>query len=373
MKTLFSLILSVGMLTQSHAQCNATIQHMVTPFGSMFLVGNFNGDTTNTTYLWNICAVDTAGPMVGIALPPNVLCQVCLTIANDSVGCTNTICDTFTSAPTQPLGNCAAYANYSSIDSFFSFTVSALGAPPFLFEWDVNGQQVATTDSFSTVLTPANSPNGAYVCVSVTDSSGCVSTDCIVIGGGPVVGGFVPCQAYFIVFPDTGANSGGQPGNYYGLNFSSGSYDYVLWDFGDGTTSTDQFPVHTYAVPGNYILCLTVGSADTSCYDTYCDSSFYAFKTDENAMGQLTILAPTSINEVESELQVSVFPNPVSNELNLSVNVERAIILDLLGREVLTYNSTTNKLDVSPLPHGMYVLEGRVGGSSFRKTFVKAQ
>lgn len=373
MKAIFTLFLSIGILAQGYAQCNATIQHIVTPFGSMFLAGNFNGDTVNTTYLWNICAVDTAGPIVGIALPPNVLCQVCLTIANDSVGCTNTVCDTFTSAPTQPLGNCTTYASYVNLDSSFTFSTTALGTAPFTYEWDINGQQVSTSDGFSTVLTTANQPNGAFVCVRVVDSLGCVSTDCIGIGGSPVGGPFEPCQAHFIVFPDTGANSGGQPGNYYGLNFSSGSYDYVLWDFGDGTTSTDQFPVHTYAVPGNYILCLTVGSADTSCYDTYCDSSFYAFKTDENAMGQLTILAPTSIREVQNQLQVNVFPNPVSNELSLSVTVEHARIIDLLGREVLNFSNAGNKLDVSRLQQGIYVVEGRVGNNGFRTTFVKGQ
>lgn len=31
-----------------------------------------------------------------------------------------------------------------------------------------------------------------------------------------------------------------------------------LWDFGDGTTSTSQNPVHTYTVPGDYVATLTV-------------------------------------------------------------------------------------------------------------------
>ncbi|PID94078.1 MAG: hypothetical protein CSA95_04795 [Bacteroidetes bacterium] len=33
-----------------------------------------------------------------------------------------------------------------------------------------------------------------------------------------------------------------------------------LWDFGDGSTSTDQYPVHEYAVVGEYTVTLTVGN-----------------------------------------------------------------------------------------------------------------
>lgn len=41
------------------------------------------------------------------------------------------------------------------------------------------------------------------------------------------------------------------------------------WDFGDGATSTDKHPEHTYAAPGTYSVCLSVRNdygADTICY-----------------------------------------------------------------------------------------------------------
>lgn len=44
--------------------------------------------------------------------------------------------------------------------------------------------------------------------------------------------------------------------------------DSWLWDFGDGTTSTQQNPTHTYAADGTYIVCLLAlnnCSADTIC------------------------------------------------------------------------------------------------------------
>ena len=38
------------------------------------------------------------------------------------------------------------------------------------------------------------------------------------------------------------------------------------WDFGDGTTSTDESPTHQYANPGPYVITLTVTGA-------YCGNS----------------------------------------------------------------------------------------------------
>ena len=48
------------------------------------------------------------------------------------------------------------------------------------------------------------------------------------------------------------------------------------WDFGDGTISTQQNPVHTYANNGIYTPCLTVVYFDSAslntCMSVYCDS-----------------------------------------------------------------------------------------------------
>lgn len=41
-----------------------------------------------------------------------------------------------------------------------------------------------------------------------------------------------------------------------------------LWNFGDGQTSTQQNPTHTYATPGNYNVSLTVACGHNTCTDT---------------------------------------------------------------------------------------------------------
>lgn len=46
------------------------------------------------------------------------------------------------------------------------------------------------------------------------------------------------------------------------------------WDFGDGSSSTEQNPVHTFTSPGTYDVCLTTwaGSGTDCCSDMYCQT-----------------------------------------------------------------------------------------------------
>ncbi|WP_407556483.1 PKD domain-containing protein [Winogradskyella sp. 4-2091] len=47
----------------------------------------------------------------------------------------------------------------------------------------------------------------------------------------------------------------------------SQAYDSLIWDFGDGTTSTDGNPTHTYAVAGDYEVSLSVTSGSENSLD----------------------------------------------------------------------------------------------------------
>jgi PKD repeat protein len=49
---------------------------------------------------------------------------------------------------------------------------------------------------------------------------------------------------------------GGKPIKF--INLSSANVATYLWDFGDGTTSTDTFPTHVYSQEKNYTIKLTV-------------------------------------------------------------------------------------------------------------------
>ncbi|MEM8909659.1 MAG: PKD domain-containing protein, partial [Bacteroidota bacterium] len=48
------------------------------------------------------------------------------------------------------------------------------------------------------------------------------------------------------------------------FNQSLGEADTYLWDFGDGNTSTEENPVHTYTEEGTYLATLTISGTDCS-------------------------------------------------------------------------------------------------------------
>lgn len=55
--------------------------------------------------------------------------------------------------------------------------------------------------------------------------------------------------------------------NFHNTSSNAGGTTYWYWDFGDGTTSTNQNPVHTYSASGQYSVTLIVGNT-YGCYDT---------------------------------------------------------------------------------------------------------
>ena len=58
--------------------------------------------------------------------------------------------------------------------------------------------------------------------------------------------------------------------NYSFTDESLGTPTSWAWDFGDGTTSTDENPVHSYTTNGTFVICLTVTNALGS--DSACDT-----------------------------------------------------------------------------------------------------
>lgn len=174
------------------------------------------------------------------------------------------------------------------------------------------------------------------------------------------------CQvdSYFVVFADS-TNAG----NYFAYNMSSGTGNLsYVWDFGDGTSSTQQYPFHQYAVPGQYVLCLMVTATNgtTTCTDTYCDSSSVQKMASGFLMSQIAVI-PQSVTDMKEEnllKGIVAFPNPINDELTIEMELSANIsgvtctLIDALGKVVLINKIIDPKttINTSNLDKGFYFL-----------------
>ena len=106
--------------------------------------------------------------------------------------------------------------------------------------------------------------SGTYnVCLTMTDTAAgvvCASVSCAEV---LVNNNSGDCQAMFYGAP-------------LGLSvafsdLSAGAPDTWFWDFGDGTSSGEQNPVHSWNIPGTFQVCLTIFNDSTQCQSTFCD------------------------------------------------------------------------------------------------------
>lgn len=173
------------------------------------------------------------------------------------------------------------------------------------------------------------------------------------------------CQSnsHFTIFADSL-----NPGIYNAYNNSSGlgvlSY---LWDFGDGTTSSLQYPSHQYSIPGQYTICLTVSatSGTNTCTSTYCDSANTQRMSSAYLMSEFNVIPQiaTSVNQIDISSLIRAYPNPIADNLiienlNQKTTSFNYNLTDALGRIILTgicaENSTT--INTSHLSKGVYTL-----------------
>lgn len=134
------------------------------------------------------------------------------------------------------------------------FSDTSLGNP-ILWLWDFGDGNTSTVqDPIHNYSTP-----GTYtVCLTVVDTCN-IDSACKIINLNctPPAAAFGDSISNLIVYFSDSSVSGNTLGSW-------------LWDFGDGNTSTNQHPNHTYGSPGTYTVCLYV--QDSCGADTLCQS-----------------------------------------------------------------------------------------------------
>ncbi len=150
---------------------------------------------------------------------------------------------------------------------------------------------------------------------------------------------------------------------------NSENAEKYFWDFGDGTTSIEQHPTHSYTEIGEYQVILLAENAD-ACID----SESVIITVEEASVG---------IAELEQDQNVKIFPNPTSGLFNLWYSFEHyhtldLILTDMTGREIAHFPQGVQRegrqlLDLEAYPNGVYFLVCQVNDQKIIKKIIKME
>ncbi|MFM9951680.1 MAG: PKD domain-containing protein [Saprospiraceae bacterium] len=172
----------------------------------------------------------------------------------------------------------ADFPNPISLSVQFTDVSSGNNAPVVAWSWAFGDGGTSTEQN----PTHTYAVDGIYeVTLSIVTADSCTSTTTqhICIGNG---GGWEgpECQAMFYFIQDSSDLA-----TFYFQDYSLGAVNSWLWNFGDGNTSSEQNPTHTYADPGIYIVTLTVNGEN-------CENTMYMIvATDDNILYENTCAA----------------------------------------------------------------------------------
>lgn len=217
-------------------------------------------------YSWDFGDGYTAsGQQVSHTFPPSwgMVYNVCLTTVttNPADSCMSTSCQII--FPGGGGGECQAVMSAYPDSSGYTYYFADLSQGDHNIRfWDFgDGEQSSEANPVHTY----NGPGIFMACLTIGDSlSNCWDQTCMEIWVDVVQ---PECQASFFAFPSDSTTS---PLSYQFINTSFPGFTNQQWSFGDGTASFDVNPLHTYAVPGTYDVCLTIWDSAGYCQSTYC-------------------------------------------------------------------------------------------------------
>jgi len=220
-------------------------------------------------------------------------------------------------------------------------------------------------DSVSNLLHPANHSylhNGIYrVCLLVINAldTNCRSEICKFINvnhhDSNIINSVVQADYLYSV-----SNPSNNTVQFTNQSLSATTY---AWNFGDGSSSSEENPIHSFENNEYHLVCLAASGPNGN--DVFCSN----ISTD---------ISSTRITKSETISTLNVFPNPFSNEVKIDLNLLRkgaiiAQIIDISGKIIdnqkleLSPGSHSIQFETSNLNNGIYILN--IVGEGLNKNF----
>jgi gliding motility-associated-like protein len=134
--------------------------------------------------------------------------------------------------------------------SLKNIALASGGVPPFIYDW--SSGTVSGIDK-----TVMETDQNGVVILMVTDALGCSANKTLNIDVPKIGGTSFTSSSY--ANTTYGSYSIQDPIQF--ANTATGDYETIVWDFGDGSVSNEENPIHTFVKEGNYVVTQTVAYA----------------------------------------------------------------------------------------------------------------
>ncbi len=150
----------------------------------------------------------------------------------------------------------------------------------------------------------------------------------------------------------------------YDSQGSSGDITTYEWNFGDGNTSTEQNPVHSYSAESVYHVCLNVFNG-SNCSFTICKD---------------VQVGATGVASFSQQNKWKIYPTVTENNIYITgentQNIRTVELYDVLGRsrEIKNYKGNGNntlQMDISAFAEGVYYLKIKTSSTDFVQSIIK--
>lgn len=256
-------------------ECTADFEFTLVPTTPIYIQFTDLSTGFPDTWLWTFGDGQTSAEQNPVhPYPVAGTYEVCLVIEHNDSGyyCIDSICKTVIIPDSL---NCEADYTYHQSNtnpleiSFFDQSVGDITS----WEWDFGDGTISHEENPVHIFPE---PAKYMVCLEVSNqdtAQHCFHFLCKNID----LSDTVFCHSDFSAMADSSSN---EMYRFFFTDESLGYPDSWLWDFGDGNTSHERNPSHTYAEPGTYEVCLNTWNSNyPNCNDTYCklvkSSSYY--------------------------------------------------------------------------------------------------